>query len=330
MPSGNQSAPYFVGVELGGTKIRAGVCCALLRLRRKVKLSTKADRGAPAVIKRIARAVRDAVDEADLNWEDIRGVGVGAPGSVDAEAGEVLLAPSLGWSMVPLRASLEKELGLPVFVENDGLTATLGVHLVELKSKPATMLGLFVGSSISGGLVVNGRVYRGGNGMAGALGHMVVAVGGPKCACGNRGCLEALASRSAIMQAIRAAAKAGQPTLLTTWLGDDLKGMRCSDLRKALRGGDTLVESRVEEAGRHIGIAVGSLINLVNPEVVALGGGVIEALAEKMVPIIRDTARDYVMPGAFGGIKIQTSALGDAAGILGGAWLARQWTSQPS
>jgi glucokinase len=327
MPQNNEHLKVVVGVEVGGSKIRTGLCREGLKITRPLKLSTKSERGAAAVVGRIARAVRDAVDEADLALDDVRAVGVGVPGIVDADTGSVICAPSLRWDDVPLRQQLEKELGLPVFMENVGNLATLAAYMVELKSKPATVQGIFVGTGINGGLVYQGEIYRGVNRSAGEVGHMVVAVGGAKCCCGNKGCLDALAGRNALNERIREAIKNGEPTVLTDLLDGDMKRIRTSDLRKALRAGDPLVEACVKESARFLGIAVGNIVNLIHPEVIVLGGDMMEAVSDKMFPIIQETARKYAMPGSFDECRLQLSVLGDNAGVIGAVILARQMTA---
>jgi glucokinase len=269
--------------------------------------------------------VQDAVDEADLSLKQVAGVGIGAPGAVDFEAGTVIFAPNLeGWKDVPLKKALEKQLDVPVFVENDGNIAVLGVHVAELKAKPKNVVGIFVGTGIGGGLILNGELYSGYGHTAGEIGHMVLQVDGPKCGCGNKGCFEALASRTAIFQQIKAAIKDGQKTLLTEMLGEDLADLRSGDLRKAIRRGDKFVDRIIESASEYIGIASANLVNVLNPEVVVLGGGVIDALQDEMMSVIVETANDYAMPGTMKGVEIIASKLGDDAGITGGAVLARK------
>ncbi|MFO1461843.1 MAG: ROK family protein [Verrucomicrobiota bacterium] len=323
MPEPSKSAELYVGVDLGGTKILAGVFTSQLKLLQTAKLSTKADRGFDAVLDRIDRCVRDAVDEADMSLKQVRAVGIGAPGAVNPENGEVIFAPNLEWRDAPLKKELEKRLDIPVFVENDCNACTLGVHEVELKGKPRNLLGIFLGTGIGGGIILEGELYRGFNGTAGELGHMVIQVGGPKCGCGNNGCFEALASRTAIFRDIQQRVKDGQKTILTEWLGGDLSELRSGDLRKAIRKGDKLVEKVIEEAAEFTGIAVANLINIFNPEVIVLGGGVIDALEDEMMAIVVETALDSAMPGTTKGIEIIASDLGDNAGITGGAVLAR-------
>src|SRR5437016_9900744 len=159
-------------------------------------------------------------------------------------------------------------------------------------------------------------------GTAGEIGHMVVKVSGPKCGCGHTGCFEALASRTAIFRRIKEAVKEGQKTLLTEMLGPDLEDLRSGDLRKAIKRGDKFVEHVIEEAAEYTGIAVANLINLFNPEVVVIGGGLMEQLEDEMLAIIIETAMDYAMPGTTKGIEVMATQLGDDAGITGAAVLA--------
>jgi glucokinase len=327
MAEASSKAEYVVGVDLGGTKILSGIFKHSLDCVGTAKVSTKSQRGVEAVVERIDRCVRDAVDEADLTLKQVAGIGIGAPGAVDFAAGTVIFAPNMeGWKDVPLKKDLEKHLGVPVFVENDCNIATLGVFVSELKSKPRSMVGIFVGTGIGGGLVINGDLYSGSCHTAGEIGHMVVDINGPKCGCGNKGCLEALASRTAIFQQIKAGVKDGQKTILTDMLGPELEDLRSGDLRKAIRRGDKFVDRIVESAAEYLGIATANLINILNPEVVVLGGGVIEALADEMMGVIVETATEYAMPGTMKGVEIIASKLGDSAGITGGAVLARRET----
>jgi glucokinase len=319
----NNSKPaYFVGVDLGGTKILAGVFDSGFNCLARMKLSTKPERGFDGVIERVARCVRDAVDECDLSLKQIRALGVGAPGAVDAAEGKVIFAPNLDWKDVPLKKALEAQLDIPVFVENDCKLHTVGVYEAELKAKPRHLIGIFLGTGIGAGLIINGKLYTGFNNCAGEIGHMVIDIDGPECGCGNHGCFEALASRRAIFRTIQTAVKKGQDTVLTEMLGKDLSDLRSGDLRKAIRRGDKFVERVIEQAAEYTGIAVGNLINLFSPEVIVLGGGIIEQLEHEMLPIIEKTAKAHALPGTAKGISIVATRLGDDAGITGGAVIA--------
>jgi glucokinase len=326
MAEANSKAEYLVGVDLGGTKILAGVFTPSLKCVGRAKMSTKAERGTDEVIERVAHCVQDVVDECDLDLKQIRAVGVGSPGSIDSENGKVIFAGNLGWKDVSLKKELEKQLELPVFLGNDCNVCTLGVHEVELESKPRNMVGVFLGTGIGGGLILEGKLFSGFNRTAGEVGHMVLEVNGPKCTCGNRGCWEALSSRSALFRQVQEAVKEGQKTVLTEMLGNDLKDLRSGDLRKAIKQGDKFVEHIVEEAAKYTGIAVANLINVINPEVIVIGGGLMDALENEMISVIVESAREHAFPGSDKGVKILPSKLGDDAGITGGAVLARRET----
>jgi glucokinase len=289
-------------------------------------MSTKAERGPEAVIERIAHCVQDAVDECDLSLKNVRGVGIGSPGAIDPENGKVMFAGNLGWKDVSLKRQLEDHLKLPVFLNNDCNVCTLGVHEVELESKPRNLIGVFLGTGIGGGMIIEGKLYTGFNRTAGEVGHMVLEVNGPKCTCGNKGCWEALSSRSALFRQVQQAVKEGQKTVLTSMLGDDLKDLRSGDLRKAIKQGDKFVEHIVEEAAKYSGIAIANLINVINPDVIVIGGGLMDALENEMMPVVVETAREHAFPGSDKGVKILPSKLGDDAGITGGAVLARRET----
>ena len=182
MAEASTKAEYVVGVDLGGTKILSGVFDHSLDCIGTAKVSTKSSRGVDKVVERIARCAQDAVDEADLTFKQVAGVGIGAPGAVDFDSGTVLFAPNLeGWKDIALKKELEKVLGVPVFVENDCNISALGVYVAELKSKPRSMVGIFVGTGIGGGLIVDGELYSGYGHTAGEIGHMVLEISGPKC-----------------------------------------------------------------------------------------------------------------------------------------------------
>ncbi len=314
----------FVGVDLGGTKILAGLFDSGLALRGTAKMTTKPQRGPEAVLERVARCVRDAVDEADLTMDQVRGVGLGVPGTVDPVLGRVIFAPNLGWRELALKPALEKLLGVPVWIANDCNIAVLGVQVSELKNKPRNVLGIFIGTGIGGGLILEGELYSGAAHTAGEVGHMVLQMNGPKCGCGGHGCFEALASRIAMIQRIKAAVQEGQKTVLTEIL-EDLDRLRSGDLRKAFRRGDKLTQRVVEDAARYAGLAVANLANLLNPEVIVLGGGIIEALGDEMLGIILQTVKEHTMSGVMAGVEIRVSTLGDHAAITGGAVLAKRF-----
>lgn len=314
---------FYVGVDLGGTKILSGVFTKSLECIGTAKKKTKSHKGVDAVIERIARCILESLDECRLTIDDVKAVGIGAPGSINSDEGEVIFSPNLEWKNVPLKKSLEKILNVPVFVNNDCNVSAFGVFDAELGAEPESMIGIFIGTGIGGGIIINRKLYSGFSKTAGEIGHMVIDVNGPKCGCGNYGCFEALASRKAIFNKIHTAINEGQKTILLDLLDGKLENMRSGDLRRAIKRGDEFVRNVVEQSAKYTGIAVANLINILNPAVVALGGGVIEALENEMMPIITDVASKYAFPGSMVNTKIISSKLGDSAGIIGAAALAK-------
>ncbi|HAV63147.1 MAG TPA: ROK family protein [Verrucomicrobiales bacterium] len=318
----DKKSDILVGVDFGGTKILSGVFTPKLELVGTVKISTKAHRSVDAVIDRIARCVRDAIDECDLNLKQLKAVGVGAPGAVDSGEGVVINGPNIGWENVPLKKELEKRLEVPVFVDNDCNACTIGVHEVELGGQARDLVGVFLGTGIGAGLIFNGKMYSGYNRTAGEIGHMIIRAEGKSDKDNPAETFEELASRTAIFRRIKQAVKDGKKTLLTETLGEELDNLRSGDLRKAIRKGDKLVEGIVEQAAVYAGIGLANVINLLNPEVIVVGGGLIEALENTMFDLIEKNARKFALPGVAKGIKIIPSKLGDKAGIYGAGVIA--------
>jgi len=304
---GDTSKDYVMGVDLGGTKILAGVFTDKLECLGRAKKSTKAQRGADKVVDRIAACVADAIDECDLQSKQIRGIASARPAPATR-------SPAPSSSPEPRLEELPAEEGAREAARPAGLRRERlqhpGVGRVrkELGGKPKSMVGVFLGTGIGAGIILDGKLWSGFNRTAGEIGHMVLHVGGPKCGCGNKGCFEALASRTAIFRMIETAVKDGQKTVLTDMLGSGLDDMRSGDLRKAIRKGDKLVEKIVEEAAEYTGIAVANIINLLNPQVVVVGGGVMDALEDDMMAVIVETAHDYAMTGTDDGIEIVASS----------------------
>jgi glucokinase len=268
----------------------------------------------------VVECVNSVCAQAGVKPEEVGGIGIGAPGTLDFDKGAVLFAPNIHWRNVPLRALLEKEVGIRTFVDNDVNLGTLGEHTYGAGRGTQDAIGIFVGTGIGGGIIIGGKLFYGFNKTAGEIGHMVLQPGGPKCGCGNRGCLEAIASRTAIVRRIWKAIQKGKKSVVADLVERESQ-IVSSVLAEAVRKRDKLTLRSLQKAARYIGIAVGSLINVINPEMVILGGGVIEALGPLMLRTIRTYAEKNSFPHCFRGIKICAAKLGDDAGILGGAAL---------
>ena len=313
---------YTLGIDVGGTKILAGLFDQSLKLKAKWKIKTKADRGGDVVMDRIVRAARELVEDQGLRMADIRAIGLGVPGVVIK--GRVFNAYNLHWDEVAIQSILRRRLRVPVFVDNDCNLFTLGIHRVELKGKPQNMVGAFLGTGFGGGVILNGELFRGHNYAAGEFGQMTIDKNGLKTAHSFRGSLESLASRTGIVRHLRKAVLEGEETMLQDELGPHLTGVRSRHLRMALAERDPLVKRIVKEAAEDTGIGLAAIISAFGPEYVMLNGGVIEALHKVMLPIIRKAATSHVLPGTIEGIKILPSTLGDDGGIHGAAIFAKE------
>ncbi len=324
----------IVGVDLGGTSVRAIVVPAALprpavgpdRILGRVKTPTQFSRKPKAVIQEIADAVEEATAAAGLSLRDLAAVSVGAPGSVERDRGVVVEAPNLGWRNVPLGGMLEEILLVPVFVDNDVNVGVVGEHALGAGQGAQEMVGVFVGTGIGGGIISRGQLYVGSRGAAGEIGHMVLQVDGPRCPCGRRGCAEALASRTAMERDVRAAIRAGRRSVVPHLMKKHHKDrMTSSIIARALKRRDPVVREVFSRAQGYLGELVANVVNLFDPEVVVIGGGIADRFGEDFVGPIRERAQEgFLCQRKRGRVRIVPGSLGDDAGALGAVVLARR------
>jgi glucokinase len=315
-----------IGVDLGGTKILAGVVAPDGALLGQSKRATKPSAGVEAVVDRMAKTVREAIEAAGLKVSDMAGLGTGAPGPLDPDRGIVLHTPNLPWVNVPLASMLSERLDdLPVFIENDVNLGTYGESVFGAGKGAQDVIGIFVGTGIGGGLVLEGRLRQGWRKACAEIGHMTLMAEGPVCGCGKRGCAEALASRTAIERDIWAGIKMGRESLIPELLkGDSRERLTSGALAEAYLKGDPLVTEVLGKTQFYLGLLTASVVNFVDPEMVILGGGVIEALGESFLVPIRAVAYQYfINQDGAKDVAIVPAKLGDNAALLGAAAYAR-------
>lgn len=317
---------FIVAVDLGGTKILASVVDEQGRLVSEAKQKTRSEKGPDGVIRRIAQTAELAVKAAKLKWADVCAVGIGAPGPVDPEKGIVYHPPNLsGWQQVPIGPRLSSVLHVPVFLENDVNLGSLGEYALGAGRGTEDMIAIFVGTGVGGGVILDGKLRSGCRHAAGEVGHMVVLADGPVCGCGRRGCLESLASRSAIERDITGGLAAGRQSLLRELVDKDSKELTSGTLARALEKGDPLVTEVVSRAQWYLGLATASIVNLLDPEMVVFGGGLAEAFGAAFLEPIQVTARQFFIQQTDADqVQIVLGRLGDHATILGAAAYARQ------
>jgi glucokinase len=315
-----------IGMDLGGTKILAGVVANDGSILSMAKRPTRPEGGVEKVVDRMVKTAREALDEAGLKVNDIAAVGSGSPGPLDSTRGVVMYAPNLaGWTDVPLADLLSAQLGIPAFIENDVNLGTLGEYALGAGQNTRDLVGIFIGTGIGGGLILDGKLRQGWRMAAAEVGHMILLPDGPVCGCGNRGCAEALASRTAIERDILAGIKAGRTSIVAKLMEKESRDRLTSGvLAAAVEKQDPLVTEVLGRAQFYLGLLVASVVNFIDPERVVLGGGVVEALGESFLEPIRDVAyQNFINKLNAHGVKIVPAKLGDTAALLGAAVYAR-------
>ncbi len=315
-------AQYWLGFDLGGTKMLCQIYDAkwnvVAKERKRIRPGTPAKGG----VDRILEIIREALNKAGLTPSDLAGIGIGCPGPIDMNKGLLLDLPNIGWQAVPIKERLTEAFHCPVEVLNDVDAGVYAEHRLGAGKGSYTMMGIFAGTGIGGGCVYQGEILRGATTSCFEIGHMQVMSNGPRCGCGQRGCLESVSSRLAIAaQCARAAYRGDAPYLLQAG-GTDIANIRSSALKASIAAGDKAVERIIKEAARYIGIAVGSVVNLLAPEVVVLGGGLVEAMPDLFVPTVAKSANKRVMPAYRDTFKVVPALLKDDAGVLGAAMWA--------
>lgn len=315
---------YILGIDLGGTKVSAAVLDPDGRISGRARAKTRAWRDDEDVFATIALTGRQAVESAGLAASDLDAVGIGAPGPLDPESGYIIESANLQFRNFPLGPRLGREFGVPVIVENDVNAGIYGEFIAGAGRGARDVVGVFVGTGIGGGLILDGRLYRGATRNAGEVGHIIVAIGGPRCGCGNRGCLEALASRVAITRDVRRATKRGRKTVLAGHLKNGTALLSSQVLKRAYDQGDAVGVKVMNRSAKSLGAGLGSLVNLLGPEIIILGGGVVEAMGVEFIKRVDRATRKVAFETCARNLKIVKGELGDDAGVIGAALLARE------
>jgi len=313
-----------ISIDMGGTKVLGCVVNSKEGIIARVKKPTDPTATRKKYVHQLAEVVYNQIEKTHINRKKIKAVCLGIPGTVNPETGVIGLAPNLGLKNFNIKKMLEAEVSYPVLIENDVNLGALGVKNFGVGKKAKNMLAVFVGTGIGGGLIIDGKMYRGSNYVAGEIGHMLVEKNGPKCGCGRKGCFEAIASRTAIVNKIIKDIKSGKLSKLSKLVKSGER-IRSKSLASAVKSGDKVVRKRINEGCEVIGGVLASISNLLNLDMIVLGGGMIEALDYYMMPLIKKSFSDHVMNDSAKGLKIVASKLGDDAAIFGGIALAEEF-----
>ena len=314
----------FFGVDIGGTKIAAALVDENGKILSREKYSTPEKAAPKEILENLVKLLYETLDKEHAAKNTVKGIGIGIPGIVDGEKNKIVATPNINLAGFPLAQEVEKEFGAKTVLGNDVNLGLLGEQWLGCAKGARNVVGIFPGTGVGGAIIINGKIYLGAKGAAAEIGHMIIEANGPDCSCGNRGCLEALASRWAIERDIRHAIKKGEKTIVTELTDGDLSRIKSKILKKALEEKDPLVTQVMEKAARALGAGCVSLIHLLNPELIVLGGGVIEACGDFILPIVRKAVSSDPFFSKFDDCKIVESKLADDAVILGAVALAKE------
>ncbi|WP_068502882.1 ROK family glucokinase [Paenibacillus kribbensis] len=311
------SESIYVGVDLGGTAIKVGICNENGKLLHTYEGPTETDKGVDVVISNIEKYVRHIVEQSPYEWDQLKGVGAGVAGFTNVRDGIIVLAPNIGFRDVPIRALLEERIGKPVKIDNDANVAALGEVWAGAGKGIDNCVCYTLGTGVGGGIIINGKIYQGFSGMSGEIGHISVVpdLEAIQCGCGKMGCLETVSSATGIIRMAKDAVERGDRTSLA--LEDQIAAKEVFDAAKA---GDEVALRIVNRAAFYLGKSMAAVAAVLNPELFIIGGGVSKAgdfLFEEMRRVYTKLAPEPLQQG----VSIVPAVLGNDAGIVGAAGL---------
>jgi len=312
-------ANYVVGVDLGGTQVRAALVDREGMIHAREKTLTLPEEGLEAVLGRIYQCATRVMQS--VAPEDIQGIGIGAPGPLNPWTGVILEAPNLGgWHHVPLAHLVEEHFELPTRLGNDANLAALAERRFGAGRGSTDMIYMTISTGIGGGIIVDEELLLGARGLAGEIGHQTIEASGPRCNCGNTGCLEVLASGPAIARRTVERLRGGAASIIPALVDGDLDKITAAHVSEAASGGDSLATEMLRLAGFYIGVGIVNLIHIFNPELFVIGGGVSKS-GDLLFDAIRQVVNERTMISMREGVRIVPASLGDDVGLLGAACL---------
>ena len=317
----NPDAQYIAGVDIGGTNVRAGILDRQARILSDARRPALADQGMPMTVKQVADALREAMDKQGIGAGDLVGIGMGVPGRHDSARGICIYSPNFANAHnVEVTAPIAREFGVATYMLNDVKTATLGEHRFGAGRGARHMVMITLGTGIGGGVISDGELRLGSTEGFSEVGHMVIDVDGPECGCGDHGCWEALAGRDAIIERAAIKLQLGRESLLGERVEYDVSRITPALIAECAQAGDAMCVEVMAEIGHYVGVGLANLIQLYNPEVVVVGGGIAQA-GEVLLAAARRVvaARARMVPASTA--RIVPAELGDDAGVVGASVL---------
>ena len=310
----------WIGIDLGGTSMKAGVVDGAGRILAKADRPTLAQRPYEAVIQDMAGCAQEALERAGLTLENLAGVGVGIPGVADMDTGRVIFCTNLGWRNVPLREIFRRFMDKPVLMDNDATVAALAESVAGVSAGSSSSVFVTLGTGVGGGVILGGKVWRGAHGVGTEIGHMILEMDGVPCTCGNRGCLERYCSATAIIRMARELTADHPESLICQRIGGDVEKLNAKIVLDAAKEGDPIAMKVFRRYVTCLSQALASIMQLLDPEVMVLGGGVSKAGAF-LLDAVREETPKYLLFKDLPHARIELARLGSDAGMIGAAML---------
>ncbi len=309
---------YYVGIDLGGTNIVAGVVNEKYEIISKAKTPTNRPRSCEAICEDMARVALEAVALAGLTVDDIESVGVGAPGTVNSDTGVIEYSNNLDFYDAPVARLIRKVIDKPVYCENDANAAAYGEFVAGSAKGANNAVCITLGTGVGGGIIIDGKIYSGFNFAGAELGHMVVEVDGPKCTCGRCGCFEVYSSATGLIRMTKESMDANPDSKMHEMMGDHVSGRLAFN---AMRAGDEAAKGVVDKYIKYLAAGIANTINIFQPEVLCIGGGVCNEGDALLVPLKEAVNREIYTKRGGKNTEIVIATLGNDAGIIGAAFL---------
>ncbi len=314
---------YYAGIDLGGTNIAVGIVDENYQIVGKAKKKTNVPRPAEEIADDMAEATRQAAADAGLEMSNIEWVGIGTPGVVNQETGEIEYSNNLRFDRVPMVKLVQDRLGLPVYMENDANAATYGEALAGAAKGVRNVIGVTLGTGVGGGIIIDGKIYSGSNYAAGELGHTVIVHDGRPCTCGRKGCFESYASATGLIAMTREYLQAHPEDGMWHYCDNDLAKVNgrtaFEAMRAGLAGGKLIVDKYLD----YLGCGIMNMINIFQPDVLFIGGGISKEGETILAPLRRYVERERYTRNSQKNTEIVAAKLGNDAGIIGAAFLGK-------
>ena len=311
----------YIGIDLGGTKIAAGITDDQGQILAEASTATIAERHYKDVVRDMASCALQALEQSGKLIDDVDSIGVGIPGVAENEGGTVIFCTNLGWHDIPLREELQKYINKPVFIDNDATVAALAENVAGVSKNAHSSIFLTLGTGVGGGIIMDGKPWTGAHGVATELGHITMEIDGIPCTCGKNGCLERYCSATALIRMGREQARLHPDSLMMARAGseENINGKLIID---CAREGDPIAVKVFERYTKYLAIAVNTMISFFDPEMIVLGGGISMA-GDFLLDAVKEKIPQYLMYKTLPYGKLELAVLGNGAGIIGAAMLGR-------